>query len=247
MGDTIKVYLKPAFLICAIVLGTAGGFMSFAMKKLNVVIQKEPCPLRKSFDHLDENGLAQFSILAKHKIENTDIEEALGTEDYIQWIIEDSEAPHGSSVRRLMLFITYYDLPDQVPHVPEECYTGGGFQKLTSESVSFEINEGGLGEVEGRYLVFGRQGSGHWLKRDKFPVLYLFRVNDEYANSRGEARAILNKNIFYKFSYFCKIELVFNQGFMAPSKEDAVAASTKVLRVILPILEKEHWPVWKKD
>jgi hypothetical protein len=34
---------------------------------------------------------------------------------------------------------------------------------------------------------------------------------------------------------------------MAPRKEDAVAASTKVLRVILPILEKEHWPVWKED
>ncbi len=247
MGDTIKVYLKPGFLICAIVLGTAGGGMPYLMKEFNLVMQKEPCPLRKSFDHLDENGFGPFRVLSRRKIENREIEEALGTEDYIQWIIEDSEAPPGSPVHRLMLFITYYDLPDQVPHVPEECYTGSGYQKLTSQSVNFEINEAGLDIVKGRYLVFGRQGSEHWLKRDKFPVLYLFRVNNEYANNRGQARVILNKNISYKFSYFCKIELVFNQGFMAPRKEDAVAASTKVLRVILPILEKEHWPVWKKD
>jgi len=247
MGDTIRIYLKPAFLICVVVLGIAGGGMSFAMKKLDLAIQKKPCPLRKSFDLLDQNGLGPFRILAKKRIENKDVEEALGTEDYIQWVVQDSEASVDGSVRRFMLFITYYDLPDQVPHVPEECYTGGGFRKLTSDSVTFEIDRPGLDTVKGRYLVFGRQGSGHWLKRDKFPVLYLFRVNDEYVNSRGEARAILNKNIFYKFSYFCKIELVFNQGFTAPSKENAVVASTKILRVILPILEKEHWPIWKKD
>jgi len=221
--------------------------MSAAKKWLRLSTQKEFCPLRKSFDELDENVLGTFRVLSKERIRNETVEKELGTEDYIQWILEDTEAPFNSPVRRFMLFITYYGRPTQVPHVPEECYTGGGFQKLTSESVSLKIDRSGMTEVEGKYLVFGRKGSGHWLKSDKFPVLYLFKVNGEYANSRGEARAILGKNIFGKYSYFCKIELVFNQNFAAPRKDEAVESGGKILRVILPILEEEHWPVWDKD
>jgi hypothetical protein len=55
----------------------------------------------------------------------------------------------------------------------------------------------------------------------------------------------LNKNLFGKYSYFSKIELVFNQSLSAPSKQEAIEASEKVLGVILPILEKDHWPDWK--
>jgi len=40
------------------------------------------------------------------------------------------------------------------------------------------------------------------------------------------------------------VELVFNQAFAAPSKEQAVAAGEKLLAVVLPILEREHWPDW---
>ena len=83
---------------------------------------------------------------------------------------------------------------------------------------------------------------GLWKSR-KFPVLYLFNVNEVYANSRENARVALNKNIFGKYSYFCKVEVAFNRTSVAPRKEEAVAASEKLLSVILPILEREHWPV----
>jgi hypothetical protein len=76
--------------------------------------------------------------------------------------------------------------------------------------------------------------------------LYFFKVNGQYAGSREEARIALNKNLFGKYSYFCKVELVFNVSSVAPSKEEAVAASEKLLAVILPILEQEHWPDWER-
>ena len=79
----------------------------------------------------------------------------------------------------------------------------------------------------------------------QFPVLYLFRVNGEYAGSRDEARMALNKNIFRKHSYFCKVELVFNQSRVAPTKEEAVTAGERILAVLLPVLEQEHWPDWE--
>jgi len=249
MGDArynIRAYLQPAFLICVAVLAIAGGGMSVAIKSFGVYLKKEPLPLKKSLDLLDEEDLASYKIISKSKIENEEIVKALGTEDYIRWILEDTDAAANSAVKKCMLFITYYRLPDRVPHVPEECYVGSGFQRLASDSVTLEINDnaGFEKKVRGRYLVFGSTKSNSWLSSEQFPVLYLFRVNGEYAGSREEARIALNKNLFHKSSYFSKVEMIFNVSSVAPSREQAVTASEKLLAVILPILEGEHWPDW---
>jgi hypothetical protein len=241
----IRVYLQPAFLICVTVLTIAGAGMSVAVKKFGVFLKKEPLPLKKSFELLDEKAFAPYNILAKQTIDNEEILKELGTEDYIQWILEDPEVTNDSPAKRVLLFITYYELPDRVPHVPEECYTGGGYQRLITEGVTFEISKAGFKEeIPGRYLVFGSAKSDFWQSGGKFPVLYLFRVNGEYAGSRDEARIILNKNLFHKYSYFSKIELIFNQLLIAPSKQDAVKASEKLLAVVLPVLESQYWPDW---
>jgi hypothetical protein len=247
MRYDIRVYLQPAFLICVVVLAVAGAGMSIAMKSLGVILEKEPLPLKKSLDLLDDEDLAPYEVISKRKIENEEIVKELGTEDYIQWILEDTDAAADSAGKICMLFITYYRLPDRVPHVPEECYAGSGFQRLASDRVTLEINNNAGFEkrIPGRHLVFGSTTSSFWQSDEKFPVLYLFRVNGEYVSSREEARIALNKNLFRRSSYFSKIEVVLNQSSVAPRKEQAVAASEKLLAVILPILEEEHWPDWE--
>jgi hypothetical protein len=230
------------------VLATAGAGMSIAIKSFGVYLKKEPLPLKKSLELLNENDLASYRVISKLKIENEEIAKALGTEDYIQWILKDTDAAANSAVKKCMLFITYYRLPDRVPHVPEECYAGGGFQRLASDSVTFEINNnaGFEKKIRGKHLVFGSTKADLSTRGGKFPVLYLFNVNGEYAASREEARIALNKNLFRKSSYFCKVELVFNQALIPPNKEQAVKAGEKLLTVILPILETQHWPDWEK-
>lgn len=239
----MRYYLQPAFLICTAVLAIAAAGMSIATKSLGVYLKKDPLPLKKSLDVLDEKRLAPYKVTLKKKIQNEDIVRELGTEDYIQWIFEDADASSDSPVRRFMLFITYYGLADRVPHVPEECYTGGGYQRMATDSVTLKINRPDFQrKIEGKYLVFGTAKSDFWQSSEKFPVLYFFRVNGQYASSRDEARIALNKNLFGRSSYFCKVELVFNQTFVSPSREQVVEAGEKLLAVILPILEREHWP-----
>jgi hypothetical protein len=241
----IRGYLQPAFLICAAVFILSGIVMPKPVKK-------EPLPLKKSLDLLNEKALAPYKVVKKTEIQNQEVLKSLGTQDYIQWLLEDTDAAVDSTVQKCQLFITYYNLPDRVPHVPEECYTGGGHQKLTSDSVTFEIdNKGGVEKIPATYLVFASTNSNYWGMDTKFPVLYLFNVNESYANSREEARFALNKNIFSKYSYFSKVEwkffsIRFNKP-VYPSKEEAIAASQKLLSVILPILEREHWPIGKKE
>ena len=245
--NNIRVYLQPAFLICTVVLATAGAGMSIAVKSFGVYLKKEPLPLKKSLELLNENDLVSYKVISKHKIENEEIVKALGTDDYIQWVLEDRDASVSSPVKKIMLFITYYRLPDRVPHVPEECYAGGGFQRLASSGVTLEINnnKGFKSEIRGKYLVFGNTKAGLGCRGEKFPVLYLFNVNGNYAGSREEARIALNKNLFRKSSYFCKVELVFNQTSLAPNKEQTIKAGEELLSVILPVLETEHLPGWE--
>jgi hypothetical protein len=245
ISDNVRVYLQPAFVICVLVLAVAGVGMSITMRSLGIILKKEPLPLKKSLELLDETDLSPYIVVPpKLKITNEQVLKALGTEDYIQWILEDTEQAATSPVKKCLLFITYYPLPDRVPHIPEECWTGGGYQKLRSEDVRLNVNNMSNFDVyiPAKYLVFGPKSGNSWQSSLRIPNVYFFRVNGQYVGSRQEARIALNKNLFGKHSYFCKVELVFNVGSTAPNKEESIEACEKLLAVILPILEKEHWP-----
>jgi hypothetical protein len=244
-GESYGNYFQPAFVLCVATLALAGAGMSVATRQLGLVLKKEPLPLSKSLDALERAKLAPYQVVAELKIENEEVLESLGTEDYIQWVVEDPCEPADSGVSRVLVFITYYRLPDRVPHVPEECYTGGGYQGQGSEPVTFELDRGGRPRsVPGRYLLFRTLDAGVASGPSRLPVLYLFRVNGQYADSRQDARLLLNTNIFGRSSYFSKVELVYNQAFTAPEKNVAVDASERLLSKLLPILEQEHWPHW---
>ncbi len=256
MRDVVKSYFQPAFLICTIMLAVAAGTMPLMIKAFGVIMKKEPLPIKKSLDLLDEKGLGVYKVIRKEKIDNQEIVKSLGTEDYIEWLLEDTEEKSESDVKFCSLFITYYSLPDRVPHVPEECYSGGGHQQLSSDSVNFYIPIGSwqgkekVGneklEIPGRYLVFSKKSSNDWLMGEqKFSVLYLFNVNGSYESSRGGARRALNLNLG-KHAFFSKVEWSFVAGNglrTHPAKEKAIKASEKLLGVILPVLENEHWPI----
>ncbi len=244
LGNT-SGYRQPAFVICTLVLALAAGGMSLVEKRFDLALKKEPLPLRHSLDTLDEAALAPYQVVAKLKIANEEILVSLGTTDYIQWVLEDPCEPSDSPVRRVMLFVTYYALPDRVPHVPEECYTGGGYQRLETDDVRLRVDDvNGHEEIPGRCLRFKASGTNLMRGAPEFPVLYFFRVNGQYAGNREQARIALNRNIFSRFSYFCKVELVFNQAFAAPTKAEAISASERMLGKILPLLEQIHWPIW---
>ena len=92
MNTTVKEYLKPAFLICVAVLAAAGVGMSTIKSYLDIKIIKKELPLKKSFNLMNEDALGPYIVREKHEIKNKDILESLGTEDYIQWILEDTSA-----------------------------------------------------------------------------------------------------------------------------------------------------------
>lgn len=258
MEKSFKTYLQPAFLICVAILASAGGLKKEAFDRLGLILKKEAIPLQKPLDQIDEDLLDGYTIVNKSKIDNKDVLESLGTDEYIQWMLEDTEAHPYSPTRYCSLFITYYTgNPDQVPHVPEECYVGAGGTKLGNEKVTLKLaipgsedaadsSDAELMDFDVRHLSFGMKSRSIWESDSKFSVLYFFNVNGEYASGRSEARIILQKNLFGKYSYFSKVEWRFYSNGEQASEEEVIEASEKLLKVLLPILEKEHWPDWEK-
>lgn len=258
MKNMLKSYIQPSFLICTAVLAIAAVGKQAAVEWLGWRLTKEAIPLQKPLDMMDKSALVPYEVYREHKIKNKDILEQLGTEDYLQWDLLDTEEDEKSPVKHCSFFITYYTgNPDQVPHVPEECYTGAGNEKLSDEMVKLSIDWPGQSQdskdtkvIKAKYLVFGNKASGPLGSGSKYPVIYFFNVNGRYAGNRNEAREILSKNLLGKYSYFSKVEWKFYgtgfNGIIYPNKEEALEASEKIMSVLLPLIEDEHWPDWEK-
>ena len=260
MSKVFRSLFQPAFVISVLVLAIAASLKGYTIKTLGIHFIKFPLPLKKPLDEMNEASLAPYKVINKVKITNRDIIESLGTEEYLQWELEEPDAPKNSPVQHCFLFITYYTgNPDMVPHVPDECYVGGGNKRMSGETVRIDIPPAAsldaspvqLPKDVGAQLVrFSQTGKGPIPVEKEFYVQYLFKTNGAYSSSRTETRALLGSNFTSKYSYFCKVEWKFYgfdyAGIVYPDKEQTLKASQKLLPILLPILERDHWPDWEK-
>ncbi|OQA03948.1 MAG: hypothetical protein BWY69_00166 [Planctomycetes bacterium ADurb.Bin401] len=251
MKSYMKNYLQvPFILTIGLLLLTAGFIYGYNRLKGNTLIKK-PLPLKLSFDEFDEKLIAPYKVLNKSKIDNQDVLESLGTEDYLQWMLEDTSADEMSPVKHCSFFVTYYTgNPDQVPHVPEACYTGGGNQVQSSSTVSIDIGDFNVPEIpkeiSATALPFTRKSSEIWESSSEFVVMYFFKVNGVYKGNRTGVRVALG-DLTSEYSYFSKVEIkFFNARGINPDKKQSVEAASRLLKVVLPVLEKNHWPDWKQ-
>lgn len=249
-SSALKSYLKPSFIVCVAVLLTAAVAKEAVIRTLGVQMIKQPIELQHPLDEMKGEVLAPYSVKDKAKIQNQDVIESLGTNQYLQWILEDSEAESSSPTRYCSLFITYYTgNPDMVPHVPDECYVGGGNERKSGQTVTLEIpGTDPMRKIGFQYVIFGRIGDSV-MTEGNFSVQYFFHANGKYCPDRTQTRLVLGSNWFNKYSYFCKVEWKFygvdSFGYVYPDKDQTLEASQKLLTRLLPELEKNHWPDWE--
>ncbi len=244
----IKPYLQPAFLICVILLAVSAAGLPLIESVFGLYLIKDPIPLKKGFDSLEQSLAPSYKIVKKEQIAIEDVVKTLGTDKYIQWMIEDTNAPANSPVKLCNLFITYYEIADKnVYHTPEICYIGGGNVKESEDVMELSVKNGDFNKnISARHLVFNRI-EGALSLNTKFPVCYLMYSNETYADSLNNAKFAINKNIFNRYSYFSKVQWAFSSSGQLsmtayPDRKECLQASEKLLSVILPALEKDFWP-----
>ncbi len=174
----------------------------------------------------------------------SEVLDSLGTDQYIQWTLVDDSQPEDAR-NLLQLFVTYYTgAPDQVPHVPEECYVGGGGYAVSRETL-VEVPLPALGEQETvRVKVLDMESPSSLATGTKI-VMYVFHTNGEFCPDRNCVRSAM-ASLLERHAYFSKLELTFGMRDALPSREQAIEAGKRFLGVVIPILVRDHWPDWDK-
>jgi len=231
------------FVICTIMLIAFAAIFQFITYRKGIVITKLPVPLRSPLDRMDKSKLAPYKFLKSETIASEVVDE-LGTEEYIQWSLQDTSAEVANKPESLIhLFVTYYTgTPDQVPHVPEVCYLGSGYKVKDSEYIEIPIPS--LGEdfsIQMQVLEFDKSTL---LGQESRVVMYTFNANGQFAAGPYAVRSIIG-NPSVKHAYFSKLELTFGNREAMPNKEKSIEAGKRFLQTVVPVLVREHWPDWE--
>jgi hypothetical protein len=227
------------FALAVIVL--AGGAIGLKAAKARGLLQviKGPLPILKSLHDLDKSALSPWRYVSSRRLPEDTIGE-LGTEEYIEWTLENPTAT-APWARTASLFVTYYTgKQDQVPHVPEECYLTQAFSLDSDEELTIAAPMAGEDSLPVRLLRFSPPPNVMIGDSARTYVYYLIAVNGDFYNSRNRVRLRMIDDRETHL-YYSKIEVSFRAaGSVDRSEMDALAG--KLLGAAITELARSHWP-----
>jgi len=142
------------------------------------------------------------------------------------------------------LLVTYYSGGHNlVPHTPDVCYLGAGYQPgRAHENVTLSVPELGAAGAKlwVRVLTFVKTAI---FDRQDVSVVYAFHCNGRFVETgafvdpRTAVRLLLNDPA-NTYAYFSKVEVSFPRA----TREQSLKGAAKLFGAVLPVLVKEHWP-----
>lgn len=229
--------MTPSFVVAVVVLGLAALLSGPIASWKNFKRQKVALPLRRGFEDLDQTSLAPYRVVKKIEL-SPEIVEALGTEQYGYWILQDDSVSDNDPLRHAKLSVTFYSASTQmVLHTPDVCALGSGYkQAQPHENQTIDVPN--LGPVPVtvpirvctfiKTAIFGGK---------KHSVVYTFHCNGRFVASANRVRLMINdpRNTH---AYFSKVEV----GFRNADRATTVRGARKLFSRALPVLMRDHWP-----
>jgi len=230
-------FLTAPFVIAVVLLGSAGLLTGPVAARLNLRMNKSAIPMKKPLNTLDVTALAPYGEVERHVLDDP-IVEALGTDQYISWTLQDLSLPVGDPLRWVSLLVTYdtggHNL---VPHTPDECRLGSGYQPAQPhENLRFPASQpaGGSREFPVRVCTFAKTAV---FNRENVTVVYTFHCNGQFAATRDHVRLLFNAPRS-RHAYFSKVEVSFPRA----TREQSLTGAKKLMDRLLPELAAKHWP-----
>jgi len=219
-------------------LALAGGATFFSDLKQT----KEALPLKAPLAGLDDDELAPYRVLERLSLEPVIIE-ALGTNEYLSWVLEDTRVPENDPLRVATLMVTYYSGGHVlVPHTPDVCFLGSGYapaQPHENRSITLGTLPTSENSVPIRVCTFEKTAL---FERKKTTVIYTFHCNGRFVASRMGVR-LLTHDPRSTYAYFCKVEV----SFPGATREQGIEGTKALLERVLPVLMRDHWPDWNAE
>jgi hypothetical protein len=231
--------------VCLLLLGAAAILAGPVASRLQFKHAKRALPLKAPLATLDEGSLAPYRVVRRQTLEPM-VVEALDTEAYLSWVLEDMSVAESDPLRHAQLFVTYYTGGHHlVPHTPDVCFIGSGYepaQRHENQELRFTRDWSGSGLIPAerdstipiRVCTFKRTRLFGNRKRS---VVYTFNCNGEFVATRNAVRLLVNSP-GNTYAYFSKVEA----SFPGASRAESVDGARKLFERVLPVLMKDHWP-----
>lgn len=232
------------YYVCVAILVVSAVTLPLLAELMGAHFRKKPVPLKRSLACLDwvqlEPNYQQHPTVQPGPL-NEETVQGLGTEEYLQARLVDTARRPADSARVAMVFITYYTgKPDMVPHVPDECYLAGGYDRV-GRPETVRVRVPGVGAPDDRIPVRVLQFQSR-VGRKNPTVLYFFHTNGQYKTTRDEVRWVL-ANPFARYAYYAKVEITFtnDSGGELAGREKSIEALGPLLQELMPVLFADHF------
>ena len=233
----VRRVVTPPFIVAVAMLGAAAVLAGPVADWMQIKREKHPLPLRAQLSALNEDAIAPYRVLKRRVLEPI-VVEALGTDMYLSWMLEDTSVPRNHPLRYADLFVPYdtggHNL---VPHTPDVCRLGAGYERAQPhENIEFDLDalKPKWGAVPARVCTFAKTGV---FDRDTVSVVYTFHCNGKFVATRSGVRVMLNA-LPNTYAYFSKIEVSFPRA----TRAQCVEGAAKLLNRALPALLADHLP-----
>jgi len=240
--------IRMPFLLCLFVLGSAAVMTGPVARWARIALIKQPIDCRKPLHELRKDALGPYRFVEDEGTQfSAAIVAALGTDVLINWTFEDTRKEVSPRLRFISLAVTYYTgAANLVPHTPDLCFRGAGYQLKQEENLAVPVTGLGPGPVQVPIRVLTFVASSI-LGNAEPTVIYTFHGNGQFTASRNGLRLLIT-DPRDKSAYFSKVEISFSSGrggVRNPTREQSIEAAREFLSHVLPLLVKEHWPDWE--
>lgn len=242
--------ISARYWVCLGLLVCSAAGLRAAAWQLGLFLQKEAVPLKKPLALFDTSKLGPRFELNRALTDaapplSEDLLAGLGTKEYAQLFLTDTEKGINDPTRVASVFITYYTgKPDLVPHVPDECWHAAGFNQVGAWMTDVRAADVGApgDRVPLRVLEYegGKKTAFTADAAERATVMYFFHANGGYTTTRDGVRGRLT-NPFQRYAYYAKVEIVFrnSQGAYA-GKDASIACAGPLIERLMPVLLTEH-------
>jgi len=229
--------LNGPFIVAVVLLGAAAILAGPVASLMDFRQGKAALPLKKPLSAMDVAGLLPYRVVQRQVLESV-VVDALGTDQYINWVLEDTSVPTADPLRVAHLFVTYdTGGVNLVPHTPDECRLGAGYQPAQPHE-NVEVNvprlAPDLASIPVRLCTFVKTAV---FNREEVSVVYTFHCDGRFVATRSGVRLLIN-DLTDRYAYFSKVEVSFPRA----TREQSLQGAVKLFVRLLPVLVRDHFP-----
>lgn len=241
-GDCRSRIVTPPFVVAVILLAAAAILAGPVGNWMRIKHAKRALPLRAPLSTLDEAAIAPYRVVERHVLEPV-VVEALGTDRYLSWTLEDTSVGLDDPLRYATFLVTYYSGGrNLVPHRPDVCYLGEGYEPAQPHgNLKIDVPSlvPGSTALPVRACTFVKTALRN---RTKLSVVYTFHCNGRFVATRTGVRVLLN-DLTSTYAYFSKVEVSFPRA----TRAQCVQGAGKLFARVLPTLIADHWPDFEAE